>query len=92
MALFLGTLEFVVEEGPRNDWFEDRRDRHRRRRLRGQRRAVLLARPDLPQPDRRLRAFKDRNFAIGCLFSFVIGIGLYGSVYIMPLFLGQVRG
>ena len=23
MALFLGTLEFVVEEGPRNDWFED---------------------------------------------------------------------
>ena len=23
-ALFLGTLEFVVEEGPRDDWFEDR--------------------------------------------------------------------
>jgi len=39
-----------------------------------------------------LRAFTDRNFALGCLYSFIIGIGLYGSVYIMPLFLANIRG
>jgi DHA2 family multidrug resistance protein len=39
-----------------------------------------------------LRALFDRNFAIGCLLSFMLGIGLYGSVYLMPVFLGFVRG
>jgi MFS transporter, DHA2 family, multidrug resistance protein len=39
-----------------------------------------------------LRAFKDRNFLVGCIFSFIIGTGLYGSVYVIPLFLGRVRG
>jgi DHA2 family multidrug resistance protein len=38
-----------------------------------------------------LRALFDRNFAIGCLLSFMLGIGLYGSVYLMPVFLGFVR-
>ena len=39
-----------------------------------------------------LRCFADRNFAIGCLFSFVLGFGLFGSTYLMPFFLGLVRG
>jgi DHA2 family multidrug resistance protein len=39
-----------------------------------------------------LRAFKNANFAFGSLFSFILGIGLYGSVYLLPLFLGRVRG
>ena len=40
----------------------------------------------------QLHAFEDRNFALGCIYSFILGIGLYGSVYLMPLFLAQVRG
>jgi MFS transporter, DHA2 family, multidrug resistance protein len=39
-----------------------------------------------------LRNFADRNFALGCLLSFVLGIGLFGSVYLMPVFLAFVRG
>lgn len=39
-----------------------------------------------------LRAFADRRFAVGCMLSFVLGAGLYGSVYLMPVFLGFVRG
>lgn len=39
-----------------------------------------------------LAALLDRNFAIGCWLSFTLGIGLYGSVYLMPVFLGLVRG
>ncbi len=38
-----------------------------------------------------LRALADRDFAIGCWLSFVLGTGLYGSVYLMPVFLGYVR-
>jgi MFS transporter, DHA2 family, multidrug resistance protein len=38
-----------------------------------------------------LRTFRQRSFAIGCLLSFVLGIGLFGSVYLMPVFLAAVR-
>ena len=38
-----------------------------------------------------LRSFADRNFAVGCILSFVLGIGLFGSVYLMPVFLAFVR-
>lgn len=38
-----------------------------------------------------LRCLADRNFAIGCVFSFVLGFGLFGSTYLMPFFLGLVR-
>jgi MFS transporter, DHA2 family, multidrug resistance protein len=38
-----------------------------------------------------LRALNDRNFALGCALSFVLGLGLYGNVYLMPVFLAYVR-
>jgi DHA2 family multidrug resistance protein len=39
-----------------------------------------------------LRAFADKRFALGCLLSFILGLGLYGCVYLMPVFLAFVRG
>jgi DHA2 family multidrug resistance protein len=45
----------------------------------------------LPRPVVDLRIFRDRNFSIGCLLSFVLGMGLFGSVYLMPVFLAYVR-
>src|SRR5215468_5014247 len=38
-----------------------------------------------------LSAFRDRNFVAGCWFSFVLGMGLYGATYLLPVFLGLVR-
>jgi DHA2 family multidrug resistance protein len=38
-----------------------------------------------------LGSFADRNFSVGCILSFVLGIGLFGSVYLMPVFLAFVR-
>ena len=38
-----------------------------------------------------LTCFADRNFTIGCILSFILGVGLFGSTYMMPFFLGFVR-
>ena len=92
MAVFLGSLEYVLEEGQKNDWFQDR--------------GILLFTlvcliggvlffwraftSRTPIVD--LGAFRDRNFAVGSLLTFVLGIGLYGLTYLYPLFLARVRG
>jgi len=39
----------------------------------------------------RLAALKRRSFAVGCALSFCLGVGLFGSVYLMPVFLAFVR-
>ena len=36
--------------------------------------------------------FRDRTFSIACLLNLVIGFGLYSSTYLVPVFLGRVRG
>ncbi|MGO7208991.1 MFS transporter, partial [Rhizobium ruizarguesonis] len=45
---------------------------------------------DFPVVD--LKAFANRNFSFGSVFSFVMGIGLYGLTYIYPVYLGRIRG
>jgi DHA2 family multidrug resistance protein len=85
-------LEYVLEEGNRWDWFQDETIAWC-----GVIAVVagalffwrMLTRRD---PLVELRAFANANFAFGSLFSFVLGLGLYGSVYLVPLFLGRVRG
>ena len=92
MAAFLGTLEYVLEEGPRYDWFDDRT-------------IALLAVVSVlsavaffarvltaRSPIVDLKAYADRNFALGSVFSFVLGIGLYGLTYLFPVYLDEIRG
>jgi len=43
-------------------------------------------------PFLRLAVMKRRSFVIGCALSFCLGVGLFGSVYLMPVFLAFVRG
>ena len=45
-----------------------------------------------PQSAISFKLLRDRNLAYGCMLSFILGIGLFGSVYLMPLFLAFVRG
>ena len=92
MALFLGSLEFVLEEGPGHDWLADDAVLTM---------AVLMAAGGglffwraftSASPIVDLRVFADRNFVLGCIVSMIAGVGLYGSVYLTPLFLGNVGG
>ncbi len=92
MAGFLGALEYVLEEGPRNDWLQD--DVIVYAAIVSALSAVAFFWRALTAqaPIVDLRAFGNRNFAIGSMFSFVLGIGLYGLTYLYPLYLAQVRG
>jgi DHA2 family multidrug resistance protein len=92
MAGFLGSLEYVLEEGPQYEWMQDT--------------SVAICAVvggvsmiaffwrvlTAEEPIVDIRTFSDRNFAVGCLISFCIGIGLYGLTYIYPRYLSEVRG
>ena len=47
---------------------------------------------DAKHPVLQLSALRRRSFAVGCGLSFCLGVGLFGSVYLMPVFLAFVRG
>ena len=92
MAFFLGALEYLLEDGPRWDWFEDSTIATSAA-ISASAAAIFLIRVlTARNPIVDLRAFADRNFAFGSIFSFVLGIGLYGLTYLYPIYLGQIRG
>jgi MFS transporter, DHA2 family, multidrug resistance protein len=92
MALFLGCLEYTLEEGPRWDWFGD--DTIRTTAWIAGIAGVAFVWRSLTyaHPVVDLRALKSRNFALGCFFSFITGVGIFATIYLTPLFLGRVRG
>ena len=51
---------------------------------------LFVRRSKRVDPVVNLQTLGDRNFALGCALSFILGIGLYGNVYLMPVFLAYV--
>jgi DHA2 family multidrug resistance protein len=91
MALFLGALEYVLEEGPRYDWFDDSTIALMAVISTSSAVIFLVRGLSARHPIVDLQAFLDRNFALGSIFSFVLGIGLYGLTYLYPVYLGEIR-
>jgi DHA2 family multidrug resistance protein len=92
MSLGLGTLEYTLEEGTRWNWFSDATIRSTAwiatvSLILFTIRSLLFRNPVVD-----LRAFGNRNFALGCLMSFVTGVGIFTTIYLTPLFLGYIRG
>ena len=89
-AVFLATLELVLKEAPKHDW-------------QGlfvygfigvcavTGTAALWRSLYSSHPFVDLSRFRERTFTLGCVLSFVLGLGLYGSVYLLALFLGLIR-
>lgn len=92
LALTLGCLEYSLEEGARWGWFDD---------------STIIVTSGLTlvcallfatrtltisNPIMDLYAFRDKNFSLGCFFSFAGGVGIFSTVYLTPVFLEQVRG
>ena len=92
MAVFLAGLEYVLEEGPRHDWFGDPAIATAAW-LSFVAFLLFLERSFRSGgPIVRLTPFRRPTFAFACLFNLVIGFGLYASTYLVPVFLGRVRG
>jgi DHA2 family multidrug resistance protein len=92
MALALGTLEYVLEEGARWNWFSDQTIRTCAAIATISGVLFVLRSLTYAQPVVDLRALKNRNFLLGSILSFVTGIGIFSTIYLTPLFLGYVRG
>jgi MFS transporter, DHA2 family, multidrug resistance protein len=92
MAGFLGSLEYVLEEGPQYEWLQDTSVAIFAWVGGASAIAFFWRVFSAREPIVDLRAFNNRNFAIGCVLQFCIGIGLYGLTYIYPRYLSEVRG
>ena len=91
MAVGLASLQTVLEEGNKDDWF-------------GSPFIVdlsvvavvflvacVIIELNVKNPVMRLRLFTQRNFTAGVVGQIFVGFALFGSVYILPQYLGQVQ-
>ncbi|MFP5391189.1 MAG: DHA2 family efflux MFS transporter permease subunit [Gammaproteobacteria bacterium] len=90
MAMGLGSLTIFLEEGNSKDWFESNF-------------IITFAALALvgilgwvatsfsrAEPFVNLRLYGQRNFLVATVLSAIIGMGLYGSSFLLPLYLGQI--
>jgi DHA2 family multidrug resistance protein len=92
MAIGLGALTTFLEEGTRDDWFGSAFIT----------RLAIVAAIALPlfviwqlrakTPVTDLRLLGTRNFGLGSVINLVLGASLYGSIFLLPLYLGSVQG
>ena len=92
LTLCLASLQVVLEQGHQLDWFESALIRN----------LALLAAISLPvfvwwelrrrNPAVDLRVLRHRSLAAGSAFSLVLGMGLYGTVFVVPVFAQTVLG
>src|SRR5260370_24054992 len=92
MAIGLSALQTVLEEGNKDDWFSSPFILRLA--------AVALVSLSLfvwieltiEKPLIRLRLLTGRNFGFGTIAMTMLGFALFGSVYILPAYLGQAQG
>jgi len=92
MAIGLSALQTVLEEGNKDDWFGSPFIV----------RFAVIATIALPlfvvieltskKPLLNLRLLFRRNFGLGVFANFLLGVALYGSVYILPVYLTRIQG
>lgn len=92
LASFIGSLQFVLEHGQQDDWFND---------------SLILCLSILSlfgllafiwreltykHPIVNLSVLKDGNLRIGTIMCFILGFGLYGSTLIIPIYTQSILG
>jgi DHA2 family multidrug resistance protein len=92
LTVFVGSLQYVLERGQEDDWFESGT-------------IILLTITSIlgffffiwrelvaEHPIVELRVLKNGNLRVGTALSFILGFGLYGSTFIIPLYTQSVLG
>lgn len=92
LSVFVGSLQYILEKGHEEDWFESKT-------------IVVLSiisvvglilflwrELTFKYPIVELRVLKNGNLRIGTVMSFILGFGLYGSTFIVPLYTQSILG
>ncbi|MCW4468850.1 multidrug efflux MFS transporter [Flavobacterium sp. MFBS3-15] len=92
LASFIGSLQYVLEHGQQDDWFADGT-------------IVTLSVVTVfgllgfiwreltyAHPIVNLRVLQDSNLRIGTIMCFILGFGLYGSTFIIPIYTQSILG
>lgn len=86
LSLFVGSLQFVLEHGQQDDWFNNST-------------IVILSIISLfglvffvkreltyKYPIVNLKVLKDTNLKVGVILSYILGFGLYASTFMIPIY------
>lgn len=92
LAVGVGSLQVVLERGDHENWFETPYIT-----VLATIAAIVLPvfvwhELTTPHPVVDLRVLKDRSLALGTVFTFILGFGLYSSVFIFPVFVQSILG
>ncbi len=91
MATALGSLTVVLEEGARDDWFGSNLITGLAVLFAAAAALFLAVEAHNPSPFINIRLLLRRNFLLINLSALAFGVGIYGSVFILPLFLAQIE-
>ena len=88
----IGSLQWMLERGERSDWFES--DFITTLLVIAVTSLALLVWRELttPEPVINFRVLKSRQLAAGVTFGAFLGLALYGSVFVLPIFLQSLHG
>src|SRR5271169_5983667 len=92
MAIGLSALQTVLEEGNKDDWFSSPFIQHLAIVALISLSLFIWIELTVEKPLIRLRLLKGRNFGFGTIAVTLVGFALFGSVYILPAYLGQAQG
>ncbi|EHR05962.1 MDR family MFS transporter [Bradyrhizobium sp. WSM471] len=92
MAIGLSALQTVLEEGNKDDWFGSPFIVKLSVIAAVALTAFLIIELTVKKPLLNLRLLVRRNFGFGMLANFLLGIALYGSVFILPQYLARIQG
>ena len=91
MAVGLAALQAVLEEGNKNDWFGSPFIVKLAVLAAVSLTAFVVNELVVDKPLIRLRLLTQRSFGLGTISAIFVGFALFGSVYLLPAYLGQVQ-
>ncbi|WP_417357167.1 DHA2 family efflux MFS transporter permease subunit [Flavobacterium sp.] len=92
LAAFIGSLQYVLEHGQQDDWFADGTIVTLSVVTVFGLLAFIWREMTYKFPIVNLSVLKDSNLRIGTIMCFILGFGLYGSTFIVPIYTQSVLG
>jgi DHA2 family multidrug resistance protein len=92
LASFIGSLQYVLEHGQQDDWFANGTIITLSIVTVFGLLAFIWRELTYEHPIVNLRVLNDSNLRIGTIMCFILGFGLYGSTFIIPIYTQQILG